>query len=63
MVIHVDETLEEIKTRIQSKLRVSDEEFSKVYLLPLNFPPQRSVTIKQMHHIFKCSLVSSLYLC
>ena len=30
MVIHEGETLEEIKTRIQKKLRVPDEDFAKV---------------------------------
>lgn len=30
LVIHEGETLEEIKTRIQKKLRVPDEDFAKV---------------------------------
>lgn len=33
MVIHEGETLSEVKVRIQKKLQVVDEEFSKVFLL------------------------------
>lgn len=33
MVIHEGETLAEVKERIQRKLQVLDEEFSKVFLL------------------------------
>lgn len=32
LVIHEGETLAEVKVRIQKKLQVPDEEFSKVYL-------------------------------
>lgn len=31
MVIHEGETLEEVKVRVQKKLQVPDEEFSKVF--------------------------------
>lgn len=30
LVLHEDETLADVKTRIQKKLHVSDDEFSKV---------------------------------
>ena len=33
LVIHEGETLEEVKVRIQKKLQVPDEEFSKVLIL------------------------------
>lgn len=32
LVIHEDETLADVKVRIQKKLQVSDDEFSKVHL-------------------------------
>lgn len=34
LVIHEGETLSEVKVRIQKKLQVPDEEFSKVFKLP-----------------------------
>lgn len=33
LVIHEGETLEEVKVRVQKKLQVPDEEFSKVLIL------------------------------
>ena len=38
LVIHEGETLAEIKVRLQKKLQVPDEEFSKVYLTSDIYP-------------------------
>ncbi|KAL8095028.1 hypothetical protein AgCh_036497 [Apium graveolens] len=53
LVIHVDETLAEIKTRIQRKLRVSDEEFSKWRLA--------SVSMGRPEYLMDSDVISSRF--
>lgn len=55
LVIHEGEALSEIKVRIQKKLQVPDEEFSKVFR---HLPGLLSVTFSAFEVILFCLMIS-----